>query len=139
MANTTCFDRFDLQSTRYMIFVPALRSTLRLKLFPSHVLNFRLHFLKSSLRTLSGCRTLLLLAKMSSERFRLSALFPFVFSSIAFALVLVLVLSGTNPNSVPDGYLLSVSSHLDFSSYSLSPTGTISSHQNRSSELYADL
>ena len=42
-------------------------------------------------------------------RFRPSALFPLVFSSIAFALVLVLVLSGTNPGVIPDGYLLSVS------------------------------
>lgn len=42
-------------------------------------------------------------------RFRPSALFPFVSSAIAFALVIVLVLSGTNPNSVPDAYLLSVS------------------------------
>ncbi|KAE9366084.1 hypothetical protein N431DRAFT_517164 [Stipitochalara longipes BDJ] len=40
-------------------------------------------------------------------RFRPSALFPFVCSSVAFALVLVLVLSGTNPNLIPDGYLLS--------------------------------
>jgi len=42
-------------------------------------------------------------------RFRPSALFPLVFSSLAFALVLVLVLSGTNPDLIPDGYLLSVS------------------------------
>jgi hypothetical protein len=42
-------------------------------------------------------------------RFRRSALFPLVFSSLAFALVLVLVLSGTNPDLIPDGYLLSVS------------------------------
>jgi hypothetical protein len=47
------------------------------------------------------------LAKMS--RFRPSALFPFVSSAISFALILVLVLPGTNPNLIPDGYLLSVS------------------------------
>ncbi|PMD26156.1 hypothetical protein NA56DRAFT_732977 [Hyaloscypha hepaticicola] len=40
------------------------------------------------------------------SRVRPSTLFPFVFSSIAFALVLVLVLSGTNPELIPDGYLL---------------------------------
>ncbi|PMD53700.1 uncharacterized protein K444DRAFT_144369 [Hyaloscypha bicolor E] len=44
---------------------------------------------------------------MSSMRFRPSALFPFVTSLIAFALVLILVLSGTNPNLIADGYLLS--------------------------------
>ncbi|KUJ23951.1 uncharacterized protein LY89DRAFT_712907 [Mollisia scopiformis] len=43
----------------------------------------------------------------SPMRFRTSALFPFVTSIIAFALVLVLVISGTNPGSVPDAYLIS--------------------------------
>ncbi|KAF8853479.1 hypothetical protein BDZ45DRAFT_806581 [Acephala macrosclerotiorum] len=40
-------------------------------------------------------------------RFRPSAVFPFVSSIIAFALVLALVISGTRPGSIPDGYLLS--------------------------------
>lgn len=46
---------------------------------------------------------------MSGMRFRPSALFPLALSVIAFALILELVLSGINVNSVPDGYLFSVS------------------------------
>lgn len=49
------------------------------------------------------------------SRFQLSALFPFALSSIAFALVIVLVLSGTTPDSLPDVYLLSVSKKLRLS------------------------
>ena len=45
----------------------------------------------------------------NSMRFRPSALIPFILSITAFVLVLVLVLSGTNPNLIPDGFLLSVS------------------------------
>ncbi|RDW87460.1 hypothetical protein BP5796_03154 [Coleophoma crateriformis] len=39
--------------------------------------------------------------------YRPSALFPLVSSIISFALVLLLVLSGTRPDMVPDGYFLS--------------------------------
>ena len=43
-------------------------------------------------------------------RFRPSAIIPFALSSIAFVLTLLLVLSGTRPDLIQDGYLLSVSS-----------------------------
>jgi hypothetical protein len=42
-------------------------------------------------------------------KFRLSALFPLVLSCISWALVIVLLLSGTNPDLISDGYLLRVS------------------------------
>ncbi|TVY84822.1 hypothetical protein LSUE1_G002097 [Lachnellula suecica] len=44
---------------------------------------------------------------MSDMRWRTSALFPFVLSTVSFVLITLLVVSGTNPDLVPDGYLLS--------------------------------
>lgn len=44
------------------------------------------------------------------RRFRLTALFPFVLSTIAFILTLLIVLSGTKPGYLEDVHLLDVSS-----------------------------
>ncbi|KIM94167.1 hypothetical protein OIDMADRAFT_61000 [Oidiodendron maius Zn] len=74
-------------------------------------------------------------------RFRPSALMPFILSITAFVLVLVLVLSGTNPNLIPDGYLLSVNTTsagqnlVEFRSASPVTTATNVVRDTRSAEL----
>ena len=45
----------------------------------------------------------------ANGRFRPLAIVPFLFSCLAFALILLLVLSGTTPGLIGDAYLLKVS------------------------------